>query len=146
MRSRLDINESFVVAGVRPSSFHHQGSLYYVETRARVIILNITAFQADRTLQRRSSSFMKHAVDCSTKSLGKEHSGLMSWPEHFYKPNKQTQTSAGPSGQVNSLSSRALQLSMFGSLVCQLQLFSLQIKCFDLHMHAKCLTKRIGKC
>ncbi|KAL9674096.1 hypothetical protein QQ045_030366 [Rhodiola kirilowii] len=108
----------------RTSSFYHQDSSYYVETRARVIILDMAALVADRSLQRGSSSFMKHAVDRPTKSLSKEHSGLMSWPEHFSKPNQQKQNSAGPSGQVNALSSRALKLSLFGSIVCQLKLSS----------------------
>ncbi|CAM8980454.1 unnamed protein product [Rhodiola kirilowii] len=77
----------------------------------------MAALVADRSLQRGSSSFMKHAVDRPTKCLSKEHSGLMSWPEHFSKPNQQKQNSAGPSGQVNALSSRALKLSLFGSIV-----------------------------
>uniref|UniRef100_A0A7N0V2E9 Cyclic nucleotide-binding domain-containing protein n=1 Tax=Kalanchoe fedtschenkoi TaxID=63787 RepID=A0A7N0V2E9_KALFE len=103
----------------RGSSFSHQGSSYYVETRARVIILDKAALEADRApLLRQRSSFMLHAGDHPTKSISKEHSGLMSWPEHFYKPDKQKGSSAGPSGQqVNALSSRALQLSMYGSTV-----------------------------
>lgn len=68
-------------------------------------MFDIAAFEADAALSRRSSSLLSHAVDHPHRPLGKEHSGLMSWPE-------------GVGQQTNSLSARAMQLSIYGSMVC----------------------------
>ncbi|GMH06731.1 hypothetical protein Nepgr_008571 [Nepenthes gracilis] len=102
-------------SGTRSASFSHQGLLYYVETRARVIIFDIAAFEADNALQRRPSSLMLHAVDHPTRSVSGEHGGLMSWPEHYYKPGQHHQEEMDE--PINNLSAKALQLSIFGSMV-----------------------------
>lgn len=100
------------------ASFSRQGSSYLVETRARVIVFDVAAFEADSALIRVTSSFMSHAVDHPYKSLSREHSGLMSWPEHFFKPKQQKQNREGIDRQAYSLSERAMQLSKYGSMVC----------------------------
>ncbi|GMN71676.1 hypothetical protein TIFTF001_051867 [Ficus carica] len=41
----------------------------------------------------------------------------MGWPEHFYKGRQQTQNSEGFRQHANSLSARAMQLSIYGSMV-----------------------------
>ncbi|KAK7319185.1 hypothetical protein RJT34_03903 [Clitoria ternatea] len=102
--------------GSKQASFTHQGSCYLVETRARVIVFDIAAFEADTTLIRRSSSLISHA-DNPHRSFRREHSGLMSWPEHFYKQKHHKQRSEGIEQQTNSLSARAMHLSIYGSLV-----------------------------
>ncbi|ONI31919.1 hypothetical protein PRUPE_1G339200 [Prunus persica] len=104
-------------SGTRGASFSHLGSSYLVETRSRVIIFDIAAFESDSTLIRRPSSFVTHAVDHPHRSISGEHSGLMSWPEHFYKAKQQKQNPEGIELQANSLSARAMQWSIYGSMV-----------------------------
>ena len=107
-----------MITGAKGASFSYQGSSYLVETRARVIIFDITALESDRKLQRRSSSFVPNSVDHSHRSLPREHSGLMSWPEHFQKPRQHKHNSEAIEQQPYSLSARAMQLSIYGSMVC----------------------------
>ncbi|XP_050375032.1 sodium/hydrogen exchanger 7 isoform X4 [Argentina anserina] len=99
------------------TSFSHQGSSYLVDSRSRVIVFDITAFESGSGLNRRTSSFLSHAVDQPLRSLSKEHTGLMSWPEHFFKPKQQKQIPERTNQQSNSLSTRAMQLSKYGSMV-----------------------------
>ncbi|XP_052204612.1 sodium/hydrogen exchanger 7 isoform X4 [Diospyros lotus] len=106
-------------SGAKQSSFSHQGSWYHVETRARVIIFDIAAFETNRVLQRRSSSLLSHVIDHPTSSLSKEHSGLMSWPENFFETRYHQQSPNKAGEQATNLSTRAMQLSMFGSMVRQ---------------------------
>ncbi|KAL2233228.1 UNVERIFIED_CONTAM: Sodium/hydrogen exchanger 7, partial [Sesamum indicum] len=96
-------------------SFSQQVSSYQVETRARVIIFDIAGFEAGRTLQKRSSSLISHSADHPSGPLGREHSGLMSWPEQVSKSKHHDQEAADEQG--NNLSARALQLSIYGSMV-----------------------------
>ncbi|GAU13794.1 hypothetical protein TSUD_83030 [Trifolium subterraneum] len=100
-------------------SFIHQGSCYVVETRARVIVFDIAAFEPDTALVKKSSSRLSHTMDHSHRSFlrqhsGRQHSGLMSWPEHFYAQSQHKQSSEQ---QSNSLSARAMHLSIYGSMV-----------------------------
>ncbi|XP_068469556.1 sodium/hydrogen exchanger 8 isoform X3 [Phaseolus vulgaris] len=104
-------------AGSKGDSFTHQGSFYLVETTARVILFDIPAPVADASLVRRSSSVLLHAGDNPHRSFRRKHSGLMSWPEHFYKHNNHEQISAGIQRQTNSLSARAMHLSIYGSMI-----------------------------
>ncbi|KAK4597004.1 hypothetical protein RGQ29_014858 [Quercus rubra] len=97
------------------ASFSHQGSSYQVETRARVIIFDMSALEADNALQQRSSS-VPHSADHSHRSLSREL-GLMSWPENLYKRMQHKQNPDGIDRQANSLSAKAMQLSIFGSMV-----------------------------
>uniref|UniRef100_A0A5B7A4E3 Cyclic nucleotide-binding domain-containing protein n=1 Tax=Davidia involucrata TaxID=16924 RepID=A0A5B7A4E3_DAVIN len=106
------------MSGSKPASFYHQGSCYQVETRARVIIFDIAAFEANRALQRRPSSLVSHSVDQPSRSLSREHGGLMSWPEHFFKPSQNDHNPEEETDlRANNLSARAMQLSIFGSMV-----------------------------
>ncbi|KAL4638076.1 hypothetical protein ACB092_03G124200 [Castanea dentata] len=97
------------------SSFSHQGSSYQVETRARVIIFDMSALEADNALQQRSS-LVPHSADHSHRPLSREL-GLMSWPENLYKRMRHKQSPDGIDRQANSLSAKAMQLSIFGSMV-----------------------------
>ncbi|GAV67504.1 cNMP_binding domain-containing protein/Na_H_Exchanger domain-containing protein [Cephalotus follicularis] len=105
------------LSGARLTSFFHQGIWYQVETRARVIIFDIAAFEADNALPRRSSTLLPHSGDQFHRPISREHSGLMSWPEHFYKANVHKQNSQGIDQKANSLSAKAMQLSIYGSMV-----------------------------
>ncbi|CAJ2677747.1 sodium/hydrogen exchanger 8 isoform X2 [Trifolium pratense] len=106
--------QNLSISGIKEASFIHQGSCYLVETRARVIVFDIAAFEPDTALVRKPSSRSSHAMDHPYRSFRKEHSGLMSWPEHFYAQNQHKQNSEH---QSNSLSARAMQLSKYGSMV-----------------------------
>ncbi|XP_065856867.1 sodium/hydrogen exchanger 8 isoform X2 [Euphorbia lathyris] len=99
--------------GSRTGSFTHQKFWYQVETRARVIIFDIAAFEADSALQRSSSSF-RHTADHPHRALSREHA-LMSWPENFYKANSNEQNIEN--GKANNFSAKAMHLSIFGSTV-----------------------------
>jgi hypothetical protein len=79
-------------------------------------VFDIAAFEPDTALVKKSSSRSSHAMDHPHRSFRKQHSGLMSWPEHFYTQNQHKQNSEH---QSNSLSARAMQLSKYGSMVCQ---------------------------
>lgn len=104
------------------ASFSHQRSTYLVDSRSRVIVFDLAAFESDSALNRGTSSFLSHAVDPSLRSLRREHTGLMSWPEHFFKPKQQKQIPEGTNQQANSLSTRAMQLSIYGSMVCSVNI------------------------
>nr|AVA17734.1 SOS1-like protein 1 [Populus ilicifolia] len=111
-------NQSFQkigFTGAQAASFSHQGSRYQVEARARVIIFDIAAFEADGALRRGSSSLV--LGDHPHRYFTREHGGLMSWPENFYKPREREQNCVGTTRSENSLSVRAMQLSIFGSMV-----------------------------
>ncbi|KAL3502151.1 hypothetical protein ACH5RR_036600, partial [Cinchona calisaya] len=103
--------------GTAADSFSHQVSWYQVETRARVILFDVAGFEANRTLQRRSSSLISHSVDHPSGSLTREHGGLMSWPEQFYDTQQHKNDLEKANEQENNLSARALQLSIFGSMI-----------------------------
>lgn len=97
-------------------TFSFQASWYQVETRSRVIILDIAGFEAGKTLQRRSSSLLSHAVHHSPAHLARDHVRLMSWPDHLSK-EKLHHNDVGKANEPENLSARALQLSIYGSTV-----------------------------
>ncbi|KAL1221080.1 Sodium/hydrogen exchanger 7 [Cardamine amara subsp. amara] len=113
-------NQSFhnssETSGIMRVSFSQQATQYSVETRARAIIFNIGAFGADRSLHRRPSLLTpprSSSSDQLQRSFRKEHRGLMSWPESIYKAKRQQEINR----TTLSLSERAMQLSIFGSMV-----------------------------
>lgn len=114
----ITVHFLILLIGIRSMSFLHRSSSYQVETRARVIMFDITAFEANRALQRRSSSLISHSIDRPPRTLSKEHNDLMSWPELSYKPRQPLQPPKEETNQqANNLSIRAMQLSIFGSTV-----------------------------
>nr|AQN76653.1 Na+/H+ antiporter [Populus pruinosa]AQN76654.1 Na+/H+ antiporter [Populus pruinosa]AQN76655.1 Na+/H+ antiporter [Populus pruinosa]AQN76656.1 Na+/H+ antiporter [Populus pruinosa]AQN76662.1 Na+/H+ antiporter [Populus pruinosa] len=64
-----------------------------------------------------SSQNIEISVDRPNRPLTREHGGLMSWPENFYRPREHKPNCEGTYLPVNSLSARAMQLSIFGSMV-----------------------------
>lgn len=82
-------------------------------------MLDIAAFEANRSLQRRNSSLISHTKDHPTLSRSREHVGLMSWPEQFYMPAQPHEHPVAETDEhANNLSVKAMQLSMYGSMVC----------------------------
>ncbi|KAI5573576.1 hypothetical protein BDE02_10G088800 [Populus trichocarpa] len=108
-------SQNIEISGSQAASFSHQGSRYQVEARARVIFFDIAAFEVDGALRRRPSSLA--SVDRPNRPLTREHGGLMSWPENFYRPRERKPNCEGTYRPANSLSARAMQLSIFGSMV-----------------------------
>ncbi|XP_056696417.1 sodium/hydrogen exchanger 7 isoform X2 [Spinacia oleracea] len=109
-------NSSFLSqdgSGYKSTSFSHQGASYYVETRARVLLIDMAPAQADNTLLRRKSSVLLR--DQSSRSLAREHGSLLSWPEHQYKSHHRL-----PGQEIEdtqNLSAKAMHLSIYGSTV-----------------------------
>ncbi|XP_054823736.1 sodium/hydrogen exchanger 8-like isoform X4 [Prosopis cineraria] len=118
--------QNLEASGIEHASFSHQDSSYLVENRARVIVFDIGAFEADAALSRRSSSLLTRTVDYPHRCLSKEHSGLSSLLENFIKPKHHKQYCQGVGQQASSLSARAMQLSIYGCTVdiCQPRSFS----------------------
>jgi hypothetical protein len=109
-------NSSEASGGIMRVSFTRQAIQYSVETRARAIIFSIGAFGGDRTLYRRPSSLTPprgSSSDQLQRSCSKEHRGLMSWPESIYRAKQEEEINR----KTLSLSERAMQLSIFGSMV-----------------------------
>ncbi|KAK2635611.1 hypothetical protein Ddye_030403 [Dipteronia dyeriana] len=108
---------SVETSGFKAASSSHQGSCYHAETRARIIMFDTVAFETNSALLRRPSSLLSNSSDQPHRPLSKEHGNLMSWPEHFYKARQHEQNPEGTDHKANSLSARAMQLSIFGSMV-----------------------------
>ncbi|XP_050231835.1 sodium/hydrogen exchanger 8-like [Mercurialis annua] len=102
------------ITGSRTAGFSHNKTLYQVETRARVIIFDIAALEVDIALQRKSSSFISHTGEHPHRYGRRDHT-LMSWPEKFYKKESHEQNLNNR--QTKSLSARAMELSIYGSMV-----------------------------
>ncbi|KAL8170531.1 hypothetical protein V2J09_022335 [Rumex salicifolius] len=103
------------ISGTKPASFCHHGSLFHVQTRARVVMIDM-AMETEVLLRRPSSMLMLQKWDHSSTSIAREHGGLMSWPEHYNKAANQQQNSESMNEELN-LSARAMELSIFGSMV-----------------------------
>ncbi|KAJ4974131.1 hypothetical protein NE237_007305 [Protea cynaroides] len=114
-------DQSFIkleTAGAR--SFCSQGSWYQVETRARVILFDIAAFEADSGLLKASASFVSHSIE-PQRYPSREHGRLLSWPENFFKPKQRQQHPDAADQEQHNLSTRAMQLSLYGSMVGETQ-------------------------
>lgn len=107
------------IAGVNNISFCHMGSWYQVETRARVIFFDKGTVEADGALQRWSASRVSQAVIELPRNLSREHGGLLSWPESLYKARGHNGSPDESDKQPISLSAKAMELSIYGSMVCR---------------------------
>ncbi|RWW20230.1 hypothetical protein GW17_00015665 [Ensete ventricosum] len=113
-----------LIAGVNSLIVCHAASRYQVETRARVMIFfDIGVSDADGALQKRSASWITQSGE-PQRPLSKEHTGLLSWPEHLYKatghhlsPNESIKQS------TSFLSAKAVELSIYGSMVSEPELY-----------------------
>ncbi|XP_010936832.1 sodium/hydrogen exchanger 8 isoform X2 [Elaeis guineensis] len=111
--SFLDLESS----GSNNKSFCHMGSWYQVETRARVIFFDIGTVEAEGVLQRTSASWVSQAAIEPPRSLSREHGGFLSWPESLYKAKGRNQSPDESDKQPISLSAKAMELSIYGSMV-----------------------------
>jgi hypothetical protein len=127
-----------MLTGTTGASFSHQESWYLVESRARVIIFDMSTLDADNAFQQRSS-LVPHSADHPHRPLSREH-GLMSWPENFYKPMQRKQNCEGIDRKANSLSARAMQLGIYGSMVCSVHTCSFRV--CKVHGRKLCHEKR----
>jgi len=95
----------------------HTAPSYQVEARARIIFFDMgRASEAEADLQR-TTSLLSHGHELS-RTMNKEHSGLLRWPESFRRSRGQHSASLSEiRNQPGSFSARALQLSMYGSMV-----------------------------
>lgn len=100
-------------SGINSASFCHTGPLFQVETRARVITFDISAPEADAAFSKRSTSRLSSSIEL-TRSHYREHEGLLSWPENFYKLKKDQSASEADKRPTN-FSSKAMELSIYGS-------------------------------
>lgn len=108
----------FMLAAVNHIDYCHTAPSYQVETRARIIFFDIgRALEGDADLQR-SVSLLSQGGHDPPRTMSKEHSGLLSWPESFRRSRAPHSGSlAEIRNQQGSFSARALQLSMYGSMV-----------------------------
>lgn len=85
-------------------------------------MLNIAAYEVNRSIQK-SSSLDSQTKDHPTRSQSREHEGLMTWPDRYFK---RTQPQEHPIAEINehanNLSVRELQLGMYGSMVSRIVL------------------------
>ncbi|VAH71056.1 unnamed protein product [Triticum turgidum subsp. durum] len=89
---------------------------YQVEARARVILFEMRRPDIESDLQR-SASLLSPALGPS-RTQSKEHVGLLRWPESFRKSRGPGNASlAEIRSQSGSFSARALQVSMYGSMM-----------------------------
>ncbi|OAY77908.1 Sodium/hydrogen exchanger 7 [Ananas comosus] len=93
-------------------------SQFEVEPRARVIIFDLGKYEVENALSQRwsMSKMVSPAVE-PLRTRSREHTGLLSWPESFYKEIEHHQSTSRTDKQPTSFSARALQLSMYGSMV-----------------------------
>ena len=104
---------SILVVGIESASFLHRASCYQVEPGTRVVMLNIAAYEVHRSL-------VPHTKDHLTRFKSSDHEGLMSWPDQCYKPTQPHEHPIAETNEhANNLSVRAMQLSMYGSMVSQ---------------------------
>ncbi|KAJ9546903.1 hypothetical protein OSB04_019446 [Centaurea solstitialis] len=108
-------DRSFRVPEIAGASFSYHASSYTVESRARVIMFDVAGFEGSRSLQRRTSSLISHGGDNPVRSPSRDHAGLMSWPERHIKSWQHLEHP--DSGNENTFSARAMQLSMYGSMI-----------------------------
>ncbi|KQJ85563.1 sodium/hydrogen exchanger 8 [Brachypodium distachyon] len=93
--------------------FCYTAPSYQVEARARIIFFEIGRADTEANLQRSMSQTVE-----VPRMLSKEHSGLLSWPESFRKSiGPQHASLTDIRNHPGSLSARALQLSMYGSMI-----------------------------
>ncbi|ONK75034.1 uncharacterized protein A4U43_C03F12640 [Asparagus officinalis] len=112
--SHVDTSVSYIESsGSKTASFCHSGYSYQVETRARVIIFDIGPTGNDAQLSKRSIPRLSSAME-PARSHFREHEGLVSWPESFFKLT-QHQNDTGADKQP--LSAKAAELSIYGSMM-----------------------------
>nr|BAF41925.1 Na+/H+ antiporter [Phragmites australis] len=118
----LPSNTDLNLFGLESSAMNHidycyTAPSYQVEARARIIFFEIGRVWETQPDLQRTVSLLAQTHE-PPRTLSKEHSGLLSWPESFRKSRGPHNVSfAEMRNQPGSLSARALQLSMYGSMI-----------------------------
>ncbi|KAJ6806539.1 sodium/hydrogen exchanger 8 [Iris pallida] len=113
--SHADLNLSTQESpGVKNVSFCHKGSWYQVQTRARIIIFDISTTESEGGVSKRSASRLSSFIE-PPRNLSRDHEGLLSWPENVFKSRHQSFNEGDR--QAASLSAKAMELSIYGSMV-----------------------------
>uniref|UniRef100_A0A0E0RKL9 Cyclic nucleotide-binding domain-containing protein n=1 Tax=Oryza rufipogon TaxID=4529 RepID=A0A0E0RKL9_ORYRU len=110
---------------------------YQVEARARILFVEIGRPEIEADLQR-SASLISQTLELP-RTQSKEHSGLLSWPESFRK-SRGAQNGASLTeirDHPASFSARALQLSMYGSMINDMKSGQGQGQRRQRHRHTK---------
>ncbi|XP_062202100.1 sodium/hydrogen exchanger 7-like [Phragmites australis] len=110
-------NTDLTKFGLESSDYYYTAPSYQVEARTRIIFFEISRVpEAEAGLQR-TASLLSQTHE-PPRTLSKEHSGLLRWPESFRKSRGPHNVSfAETRNQPGSFSARALQLSMYGSMI-----------------------------
>lgn len=87
-----------------------------------MIFFDIGVSEADGALQKRSASWILQSGE-PQRTPSMEHIGLLSWPEHLYKATGHHQSPNESIKQSTSLSAKAMELSIYGSMVSELELY-----------------------
>lgn len=87
-----------------------------------MIFFDIGVSEADGALQKRSASWILQSGE-PQRTPSMEHIGLLSWPEHLYKATGHHQSPNESIRQSTSLSAKAMELSIYGSMVSELELY-----------------------
>ncbi|KAJ3672840.1 hypothetical protein LUZ60_006214 [Juncus effusus] len=98
------------------SKLCYVGPAYQVEARARVIFFDVTNLETDHHPLHRPASLLSQ-VELPRHHSNREHSGLLSWPESFYKARGASPGDVEIQQMGPTFSARALQLSMYGSMI-----------------------------
>nr|BAK23260.1 Na+/H+ antiporter [Puccinellia tenuiflora] len=118
----LPSNTDLNVFGLQSSAMNHidycyTAPSYQVEARARAILFDIRSPEAESDMQRSASLLSPKLGPPRTQS--KEHIGLLRWPQSFHHrsrgPGNPSLAEIGK--QPGSFSARALQVSMYGSMM-----------------------------
>jgi len=106
-----------MLAAVYLVDYCHTAPIYLAEARARIFFFDMgRASEAEADLQR-TASLLSHGHELP-RTMSKEHSGLLRWPESFRRSRGAHSASLSEiRNQPGSFSARALQLSMYGSMV-----------------------------
>ena len=106
-----------MLAAVYLVDYCHTAPSYLAEARARIFFFDMgRASEAEADLQR-TASLLSHGHELP-RTMSKEHSGLLRWPESFRRSRGAHSASLSEIRNLpGSFSARALQLSMYGSMV-----------------------------
>ncbi|KAL6623724.1 hypothetical protein ACP70R_033603 [Stipagrostis hirtigluma subsp. patula] len=122
----LPSNTDLTLFGLESSAMNHidychTAPSYQVEARARIIFFEIGRILEAKADLQRTVSLLSQTHE-PPRTLSKEHSGLLSWPESFRKSRGPHSVSLSEiRNQPGGFSARALQLSMYGSMINGMQ-------------------------
>eukprot|EP00249_Psilotum_nudum_P020794 c27850_g1_i1 orf=499-4035(-) len=103
-------------SGSRRVSLSHLGGSFHAETRSRILVIDRAIIHSDHVLPRTSTSFKSHTL-LVPPYPSHEFEGLVHWPDTCHSSKQYMGNLAGGSVLSTRMSSKALQLGVFGSKV-----------------------------